>query len=208
MGTTIVSGEIKQRILDYFEIQAQRYGLSAFTVDRMAKELKISKRTIYQYFPTKDSIVKAAVESLKDRLDEHFSAVSKLDLPASQMLMRTLKGVLDILTPFLNQSISDLKHLYPEIWRSLIEFRRHKFDHIFSLLRQAQEVGDINPNLNLNRLAFLLPQILDELFQPEIVFHPAHASRDMMEEVFLILFQGIFAGTARDSLPQLLNRDE
>ncbi|HCW75740.1 MAG TPA: hypothetical protein DHU63_04290 [Candidatus Marinimicrobia bacterium] len=206
MGTTIVSDEIRQRILTYFENQAQRHGLSAFTVDRMAKDLKISKRTIYQHFPTKDAIITTFMDSVKHRIDEHFGAMEKLDLPASMIMIKSLKGILDILTPFLNQGISDLKTLYPEIWQSLVAFRKGKFDQIFKLLRQAQTDGEINPNLNMNRLAYLLPQILDELFQPEVVFHPSHASRDMMEEVFLILFQGIFTGATRDSFPQLLKQ--
>lgn len=207
MGTIIVSGEIKQRILNYFENQAQRYGLSAFTVDRMAKELKISKRTIYQHFPTKESIINASLDAVKQRVNEHFLAMEKLDLPASEMMIKAFKGIIDILAPFLNQSISDLKTLYPEIWQSLEAFREAKFQQIFKWLLQAQAMGEINPNLNMKRLAYLLPQIFNELFQPEIVFHPSHASRDMMEEVFLILFQGIFAGSARETFPQLLKQD-
>ena len=185
-----------------------RFGLNAFTVDRMAKDLKISKRTIYQTYPTKSDIIRAFTEQVKLRINDHFQKISQLDIQPSEKLILTIRGVLDILSPFLNQSISDLKVQYPDIWQALTEYRLEKFNHLFNLLRQAQSQGDLNPNLNLDRLAFLLPLIMDELFQPEIVFHPSHASRDMVEEVFLILFQGIFTGKVRDTLPQLLHEVE
>ena len=206
MGTEIVSMNVDQRILDYFEDHVMRFGLNSFTVDRMAKELKMSKRTVYRRFPNKPSIVNAAVERLKYRLDQHFLAMAKKEGRPAQLLMLTINGVLDTLTPFINQSIADLKQSYPEIWHSLEIYRFEKFNHLFQLMRQAQKDGDINPNLNLDRLATLLPLIMDHLFQPEVVFHPAHASRDMVNEVFMILFQGIFTGEMRDSLPQLLNK--
>ncbi|MCF7796254.1 MAG: TetR/AcrR family transcriptional regulator [Lentisphaeria bacterium] len=208
MDTEIVFSDTRRRVLQYFETQIHRTGLGAFTVDQMSRELKISKRTIYQEFPNKAAIVSAFVDTVKGRLDEHFHAIDALDLRPAQRLILAFKGVLDILTPFLNQTISDLKQLYPDIWHGLVQFRMEKFNHLFNLLHQAQGDGDLNPNLNLDRLAYLLPRVMDELFQPEIVFHPDHASRDMVKEVFLILFQGIFAGKIRDSFLQLFNENE
>ncbi len=206
MNTKIVSNDIEHRVLEYFLSFLTRFGLSAFTVDRMAKELKMSKRTIYQHYPAKEAIINAFIGQVEARLDLHFEKMKALKVRPAKRFILTIRGVLDVLTPFLNQSIADLKFLYPEIWHSLTEYRLTKFGYLFSLLRQAQADGDLNPNLNLDRLAFLLPLILDELFQPEIVFHPSYAARDMMEEIFLILFQGIFTGEMRETLLQLLHK--
>ncbi|MCF7801438.1 MAG: TetR/AcrR family transcriptional regulator [Candidatus Marinimicrobia bacterium] len=208
MDTTIVFSDTRLRVLQYFEAHILRTGLGTFTVDQMSRELKISKRTIYQEFPNKAAIVSAFVDTVKGRLDRHFLEINGLNLRPAQRLILTFKGVLNILSPFLNQTISDLKQLYPDIWEGLVQFRMEKFTHLFNLLQQAQGDGDLNPNLNLDRLAYLLPRVMDELFQPEVVFHPDHASRDMVKEVFLILFQGIFAGEMRDSFLQLLNENE
>lgn len=60
---------MKDKILDTAANKIQMHGLKKFTIDEIAKDLKISKKTIYKYFNSKDAIVeeffKTVVESDK-----------------------------------------------------------------------------------------------------------------------------------------------
>ena len=49
--------EIKERIIAKAREQFFRYGIKSVTMDDIARELGISKKTIYQHFEDKDAIV-------------------------------------------------------------------------------------------------------------------------------------------------------
>ena len=53
---------MKDKILDTVARLIERYGLKKFTVDEVASELHISKKTIYQYFRGKDEMIRAYFE--------------------------------------------------------------------------------------------------------------------------------------------------
>ena len=54
-----------------------KYGISSVTMDMIAKECGISKRTLYEQFPDKKSLVGAALlfsnEAMERLVDEHMS---------------------------------------------------------------------------------------------------------------------------------------
>ena len=48
---------MREKILNVVAQLINRYGLKKFTVDEVATTLRISKKTIYQYFSGKDEIL-------------------------------------------------------------------------------------------------------------------------------------------------------
>ena len=49
--------EIKERILETAQVLFFKYGIRSISMDDIAKELSISKKTIYQYYKDKDEVV-------------------------------------------------------------------------------------------------------------------------------------------------------
>src|SRR3982074_1681456 len=55
--------EVKERILTKADELFMQYGIRSVSMDDIATQLGISKKTIYQYFADKDELVDAVVES-------------------------------------------------------------------------------------------------------------------------------------------------
>ena len=55
--------EVKERILTKADELFMQYGIRSVSMDDIASQLGISKKTIYQYFADKDELVDAVVES-------------------------------------------------------------------------------------------------------------------------------------------------
>lgn len=76
----------KQMIADAFQKHFQYYGFKKTTVDEIAKELHISKKTIYQYFTTKEKvfyfimsrIARQYAKNMQQKLHEKNSVQKKL----------------------------------------------------------------------------------------------------------------------------------
>jgi AcrR family transcriptional regulator len=58
----------RQRILDAAAQLFYREGINATGVERLAAESSVSKRTLYQHFPSKTAVVEAYLRSIEDRV--------------------------------------------------------------------------------------------------------------------------------------------
>ena len=54
---------MQQRIINTAESMFFRFGIRSVTMDDIAKELGISKKTIYHYFTDKDDLVEKVTEN-------------------------------------------------------------------------------------------------------------------------------------------------
>ncbi len=69
---------MKNRILEVSISGLQKDGLR-FSVDTIAKELKISKKTVYKYFPSKEELAVAVYEKFYCDLDMELSGIDSIE---------------------------------------------------------------------------------------------------------------------------------
>lgn len=67
----------QQRILAIAHGLFMRYGISSVTMDIIAKECKVSKRTLYETFTDKVSLIKAVLEWHQRQMSEKLADVSR-----------------------------------------------------------------------------------------------------------------------------------
>lgn len=165
--------DVKERILQKAEEMFFRYGVKSITMDDIARELGISKKTIYQHFPDKDDLVYQVVgrEMEKDKCEyeeidnSEANAIEKL-IQASEMMRHTLVTV----NPRL---LYEIQKYHPRAWQ---HFERHMQDFaltgITKDLRQGIDEGLFRADLDVPVVARLrLKQIEigfdNQLFPPE-----------------------------------------
>jgi len=160
---------VKERIIKEAFNLFWRYGIKSVTMDDIAKELGISKRTIYQHYPDKDAIVILAVQQelevqkcQMDKMDE-----DKLD-PIEQMVQAAdyMRISLAHMNPVL---FNDLKKYHPLAWDLF-----HKYKHQYVLksirenLNEGIRLGLYRKNINIDMLSLLRIEQVEMAFDPTI----------------------------------------
>jgi AcrR family transcriptional regulator len=115
--------DLKQKIATYAFTQYRANGFSKISMDDIAKGMKISKKTIYKHFTSKEELVEVAFtlfmksrsEFVIETVQKDLSSVVKLVLILQQMLTHTAM----ISTAFFRDIQNDL----PELWKKFDEFR-------------------------------------------------------------------------------------
>jgi len=135
--------ELREKIADSTTALFLRYGIKSVTMDDIAKELSISKKTIYQYFKDKNDIVVTIAK-------RHFAAEQKdvtqlfKDCPNAiarlHRLSRHMREGMAELNPSL---LYDLQKYHPKAWQLFIDFK-HSFMH--SAMRETMELGKTEGN--------------------------------------------------------------
>jgi AcrR family transcriptional regulator len=146
----------RQRILDTAADLFYREGINATGVERLAAEASVSKRTLYQHFPSKTAVVEEYLSALRERVDEPIRpGPDAADADARALLLGLfttpppggrMRGC-----PFHNAAVEAAEDM-PEVHEIVLQ---HKRAYINGLIRLSKAAGAANPRALGNQLAVL-----------------------------------------------------
>lgn len=165
--------DISNRILLTAAALFTRYGIKSVTMDDVAAELGISKKTIYQHFADKDEIVYQVVQLELEKDQCEYEELDKVSENTIEKIMRSA-DMMRVQFAAMNPSlIFDVKKYHPRAWRI---FQEHKQKFLLEsirqdLLRGIQE-GLFRPDLNVEILSRLRMEEIEmgfdyQLFPPD-----------------------------------------
>ncbi|MBM3315073.1 TetR/AcrR family transcriptional regulator [candidate division WOR-3 bacterium] len=179
METRIVSNvdqkldpEVRSRLLDVAREHFFRYGFSRVTMDEVAEDAGVSKKTYYRYFPSKEALVRAAFTDFRHEERDAVGAI--LDAPGVNYstkligMLASMAKQLAIVTP---AALADLRRGAPSLWREIEEFRRQMIQEgLGARLREGMREGCIRRDLESFELVLVIyVQTLERVLTPELL---------------------------------------
>jgi len=130
--------EVKERIQQKAKELFMRYGFRSVTMDEIAGQLGVSKKTIYQFFKDKDELVEAVMQhemaymqtECKKQLSSSENAIEELFKD-----MDSMEAVIGSLNPLI---IFDLEKFYPQTFE---KFRQHKHSFLLEVIKKNLQRG-------------------------------------------------------------------
>jgi AcrR family transcriptional regulator len=111
MMTTATRRDMREIILDATERLLARYGYQKMTMDDLAREACIAKRTIYLYFPGKEEVALSSIDRVVERLLSELRAIAQEaaspDARIREMLLRRVLFRFDSVQDYY-QSFNDM----------------------------------------------------------------------------------------------------
>jgi AcrR family transcriptional regulator len=162
--------EVKERILSKATDLFMRYGIRSITMDEIAAQLGISKKTIYQFFTDKDDMVTAVIdlEIQKNEMDcIHFRDQSENAVHQIFLALESLEEMLKSTNPLM---LYDLEKHHPRSYKKLKEY---KYQFLYRMIMENLQWG-----------------ITEELYRGDIQMDIVAKSR--IESAFLIFNQDLF----------------
>lgn len=144
----------KERILEKATDLFMRYGIRSITMDEIATQLGVSKKTLYQFFADKDAMVEAVVNEETKRNEEgcrQFSARAENAVHEIFLAMDNMQEMLKAMNP---QLIHDLEKHHPVAFKRL---KQYKYHFLYGMIKENLERGikedlyrtDINTDLTV-----------------------------------------------------------
>src|ERR1017187_9589421 len=90
------------------------YGVKSLTMDEIAKQLGMSKKTIYQYVSNKSDLVRKVMQAHLDKEDNFIKEVQKTSKNALEENLRMMTFMSGELQEFNAVIFFDLQKYYPE----------------------------------------------------------------------------------------------
>lgn len=182
--------ELEKRILEGTIQIFNQKGLK-FTMDDIAVQLGMSKKTIYTVFRNKEILFLTMVDYLFDCIKEsEREIVENKDLTTVEKV-RCILGVLPEGYKDVDfQKLYLLKDKYPRIYKK-VELRLETgWETTIALIEQGIEEGVIQP-IKIAILKMMLESSLEQFFQRDILVRNKISYKEALDEVVTILVDGI-----------------
>ena len=146
--------EVKERILQKATDLFMRYGIRSITMDEIATQLGISKKTIYQFFTDKDEIVEAVFDREIQKNEQEcrrFRGSSENAIHEIFIAIEEMEEMLKAMNP---QIMYDLEKHHP---KSFKKFKDYKYQFMFRVVKENLQRGIENelyrPEINIDIVA-------------------------------------------------------
>ncbi len=186
--------KIEKEILTRSVSLFNRYGLRPVTMDDIAKDLSISKKTLYKYFANKEELVRKGVnESFASISSRMLALLDYKDGNAIDMLFQ-MDAQICVSIEEHDPSIQfQLERYYPEVSASL---EKRKREIIFRLMteniKRGKEEGIYREELNAEIVSFLYYSRARLMLQEESFFEQSKWSiTEIMREILIYHIRGI-----------------
>ena len=138
---TIGGNMLREKILDGAVRVYRKKGIK-FTMDDLAKEISMSKKTIYTVFRDKKHLIYDLVNYVFDQIKESEAAVVNDDsLSTTEKLRRVLSLMPESFTGVDFPSLYDYKDKYPKAYRAVRERLESGWDTTLGIVKQGIEEG-------------------------------------------------------------------
>lgn len=179
-----------------------KFGYSKVTMDELAREMGMSKKTIYLYFPSKLKLMEEVLMQMREEIqtgvnqlyhDTQLSTQEKL-----QKIMVFTAEKLSVISPFV---AADLERNVPELWDKMRKIKYElAYRNIRNLLENSVKEGtvrkDIQPELMVMLYSCAVQYMRDTTFlvdfPKDIQEKIPSTSEKIYEEVVNVLFEGMF----------------
>ena len=191
--------EIKARIIREADRCFFTSGFSLVSMDDLADRLGMSKKTIYQFFPSKQELLRELMKRLTQGAERSADAVlqdKKLDF------VEKLHGIFRIISANvlrLRQPVlDDIRRNAMSVWEEFDEWRRlHMLPRFERLIEQGIAEGDVKPELNPQLLTFMYSTLIRQVMNPETLTQYPLSSTEAFRTLVTVFFEGTLTPKAR-----------
>ncbi len=193
--------EVRDRILVESGLLFGKYGIKSMTMDSLAEKLGISKRTIYECFKDKDTLLIEVIKYYKLQTEEE-----------AHRLIEQSDNVIEALFRIINMTIAQMIHINPNFFHDFRKYHPKAYKEIaepgsirnFSitgkLLKTGIEQKVFRDDLKLEIVNPALHTLFDLFNQESSLVEAGYNRRDIFDQVIIPFFRGISTKKGRKLL--------
>ncbi|NLJ01567.1 MAG: TetR/AcrR family transcriptional regulator [Bacteroidales bacterium] len=182
--------DIKERIkLKASELFCQ-YGIKSVSMDELASELGISKRTIYENFKDKEEILLSVLHMIKEKRRDSFSSL----ITDTSNVVEVFIAIIEIHqnSPMCSgRFFDDIHKYYPKAAKLIKEENEKNNSELRIFLNNGIEQGYIRGDLNVEVTAFLVEESTFTYIRASLLERPGFSYRELFYTMMINFVRGI-----------------
>jgi len=198
----------RTKVLIHAQSRYLKEGFYKISMDNLAVDLRMSKKTIYKYFPTKENLVEEVAQFTMNLISEKVETIISSDSDVIKKITGLTEMFGFFLTQFSEKWLSDIRIHMPAVWEKIDTFRTKKIYTIFSKIIEQGKKEDIFLDKPNEIVITVFVASLRAIVNPEFLFHNKFSYKEAMNIALELLFNGILTDKGKKLFKKSMNKDE
>lgn len=183
--------EEKEKILVFTEEKLFSQGFHKTTMAEISSELRMSKKTIYKYFPSKLDLVDAIANRFTERMKGKILPILNSDENAVEKIIGLISTLSNTAAKIGDKILGELKTHFPTVWQQVDKFRTEMmYANLSKVIDQGKNEGlieDYPTPLIMN----ILVNAVRSTVNPEFILNNNFSMKVAAQTTFKIIMKGI-----------------
>ena len=164
------------------------------TMDDVAEQMGISKKTIYKYFNSKEEIFDQIVDYIFDGIKARENEIlNEEGLSIDERTRKLLAAFPESFTAIDFAKLGDLKDKYPKIYKKMTRRLESGWEPTIELLEQGRKEGIYREDADLTIFKIMMDASIAKLFEADTLKKTKIKYVECLNQIVDILLQGITA---------------
>jgi len=191
----------RQRIVEVATEYFMKHGFSKVTTDDIANELGMSKKTLYKHFPTKEDILREAVQVQMHEWTIRTSFLNDPEIKVIEKLRRLMLLAAGQYSKMGRTFLEDIKRNAPHIWKEVNEWRNTYILTVFrKFFREGVQQGVFRTDIPDHLAVLIYATTIQQMLNPDRVTELPYSAGEICEAVMKIVYEGVLTGDGREEL--------
>lgn len=202
--------EIKDRILKKAEEMFLQFGFSRVTMEEIAADLGMSKKTLYKFFPGKEQLLKEIISCRRCDFEDYILKLwGNNELSFLEKLKILMNHIGKNNSAFRGPLAHDLQKNFPLIWEEINESRRtHSLGKFSLLIKEGIEKGIFRNDINEQILFLVFINAIQGALNPDVLAQLPVSGDQVFEAVVKIFLEGVFTEEGRDTYMRIKHEEQ
>jgi AcrR family transcriptional regulator len=199
--------EIKVKILHKVEEMFLQFGFSRVTMEEIALELGMSKKTLYRFFPGKEQLLREMINGMKCKFEDYIKQLwGNMDMSFLEKLKDLMNYISSQPSAFRGPLSLDLQKNFPLLWDEINESRKtHSLQKFNLLLNEGVEKGVFRKDIDQPIVVLLFMNAIQGILNPDVLSQIPYTANQVFESIIRVLMEGIFTEEGRHKYLSIKN---
>ncbi|MBU8893643.1 MAG: TetR/AcrR family transcriptional regulator [Bacteroidales bacterium] len=181
-----------ENILDKVGELYNKYGVKSVTMDDVARELGISKKTLYVYVENKNDLVEKVLDHIVSQNDCSFQKLADKELNAVEEVLEISIHIIKTIQEYNPSTEYDLKKYYPRLYKKLNEVRQEKmYDSVIKNIGKGKKEGLYRNDLDDEIIAKMQTSRFLNITTDQVINHEEVLNPRFVYEMFIYHIRGM-----------------
>jgi len=194
------------RILECANQLFKTQGFKQVTMDDIARELSMSKKTLYKYFRNKKDLISISVQAYIDKEKQEFCQIHDNANEAIGEMMSIIKHVVNMFETMNPNIFSELIVYYPESWEKMDGFlKNHIYEKIFKNIERGKQEGLYRKSLSSDIMAKMYVVKVKGIMEEDFFPTKSYKKKELLQALIEYHIRGIASKKGIDVLENYLD---
>lgn len=195
--------ELKDRILSTAMEAFKRHGIKSITMDDIALSLGISKRTLYEVFPDKETLLREGILRSKEESEAYARQVLQQTDNVLEVILKLFERSIEQFHTTDKRFIEDLNK-YPQVQQLCRERLQRDSEEAIRFMQQGVEQGIFRSDINFGIVDRLLREQFNSLQSNDLCRH--YSLIEVYESIMFTYLRGISTPRGAEELERFITQ--